>query len=66
MKRLIFLAVGMFVVGCSSFIIAGLLPEIGKTIDETLPVTGQGITVFSLAYLISAPIFAEVSSNRSE
>lgn len=66
MKRLIFLAVGMFVVGCSSFIVAGLLPEIGKTIDKPLPVTGQGITVFSLAYLISAPLFAVVSSKRSE
>ncbi len=66
MKRLVFLAIGMFVAGCSSFIIAGLLPEIAKTIDESLAVTGQGITAFSLAYLISAPLFSLLPGMKSE
>ena len=56
----------MFVKGCSSFIIAGLLPEISKTIGESIAVTGQGITAFSLAYLISAPLFSMIQSLKSE
>jgi predicted MFS family arabinose efflux permease len=66
MKKLVFLAVGMFVVGCSSFIIAGLLPEIAKTVEESLAVTGQGITAFSLAYLISAPLCSLLPGIKSE
>lgn len=55
----------MFTMGSSAFMIAGLLPEIGKTIDQSISVTGQGITAFSLTYLISAPLFSMIFSNRS-
>jgi len=66
MKKLVFLAIGMFVVGCSSFIISGLLPEIAKSLDKTLPIVGQGITAFNLAYLISAPLSAFLNRIKSE
>lgn len=66
MKKLSFLAFGMFAKGSSGFIIAGLLPEIGKTIGESIAVTGQGITAFSLAYLISAPLFSMMPGFKSE
>lgn len=65
MKKLVFLSIGMFTVGCNSFIIAGLLPEIGQTIEQSIAVTGQGITAFSLAYLVSALLFSMIFSNKS-
>ncbi|BBM82123.1 MFS transporter [Candidatus Uabimicrobium amorphum] len=65
MKRLFFLVLGMFTMGSSAFMIAGLLPEIGKTIGQSISITGQGITAFSLTYLISAPVFSMMFSNRS-
>ncbi|KGP64102.1 MFS transporter [Legionella norrlandica] len=65
MKNLIFLAIGMFTVGCSSFLIAGLLPQIGQTIGQSIAITGQGITLFSLTYFLSAPLFSMLFINKS-
>ena len=57
-KNLIFLAIGMFAVGCNTFLFAGLLPQIGQTIGQTVAVTGQGMSIYSLTYLLSAPVFS--------
>ena len=67
MKNLLFLAIviGMFTAGCNSFMIAGLLPQIGQTIGQPIAVTGQGIALFSLAYFLSAPLFSMFFSNQS-
>jgi len=65
MKNLIFLAIGMFTVGCSSFMIAGLLPQIGETLGQPIAVTGQGITLFSLAYFFSAPLCSMIFAHKS-
>lgn len=64
MKRLFFLALGIFVVGTSNFMMAGLLPQIGRTIGQPISVTSQGITAFSLTYLFSAPLFSVLLANR--
>lgn len=63
-NNLIFLAIGMFAVGCNTFLFAGLLPQIGQTIEQPVAVTGQGISVYSLTYLLSAPIFSMIFANR--
>lgn len=55
---LIFLATGMFAVGCNTFLLAGLLPQIGRTIGQTAAVTGQGTSLYSLTYLLAAPVFS--------
>lgn len=67
MKNLIFLIVviGMFTAGCNAFMIAGLLPQISQTIGQPVAITGQGITLFSLAYFLSAPLFSMIFSNQS-
>jgi predicted MFS family arabinose efflux permease len=63
-RNLIFLAMAMFTVGCNTFQIAGLLPQIGQTIGQPVAITGQGITIFSVAYLISAPLFSVIFANK--
>lgn len=67
MKKLIFLVIviGMFTMGCNAFMIAGLLPQIGQTLGKSIAITGQGITSFSLAYFLSAPLFSMFFSNKS-
>jgi predicted MFS family arabinose efflux permease len=61
---LLFLALGMFTVGSSSFMIAGLLPQIGQTLGQPISIASQGITAFSLTYLLSAPLFSMAFANR--
>ncbi|MEZ4744093.1 MAG: hypothetical protein R3B45_16865 [Bdellovibrionota bacterium] len=65
MRRLFFLILGMFTVGSSSFMIAGLLPKISQSIGQPISITAQGITAFSLTYLLSAPFFSMVFANKS-
>lgn len=62
---LLALVIGMFTEGCNSFMIGGLLPQIGQTIGQPIAVTGQGITAFSLAYVLSAPLYSIIFSNKS-
>jgi predicted MFS family arabinose efflux permease len=66
-NRLSFLMVviGMFAVGCNSFLIEGLLPQISQTIGQPIAITGQGITLFGLAYFFSAPLCSLLFSNQS-
>ena len=64
MKRLVFLALGMFAVGVDRYIIAGLLPDLGRALHASLPTVGQGVTAFDLAYLVSAPVFAVLLARK--
>lgn len=64
MTNLFFLAIAMFSVGYSSFIIAGLLPQIGQSFEQPTAKVGQGITSFSLAYLFSAPVLSLIFGNK--
>lgn len=63
-KTLILLAIGMFTVGCNTFLIAGLLPQIGQTIGQSVAVSGQGLSIYSLTYLLSAPLFSIAFANK--
>ncbi len=63
-KTLILLAVGMFTVGCNTFLIAGLLPQISESIGQAVAVTGQGLSIYSLTYLLSAPLFSIIFANK--
>ena len=63
-KKLIFIAIAMFAMGCNTFLVAGLLPQIGQTIGQSIAVTGQGISIFSLTYLLTAPLFSVILANK--
>jgi len=54
----------MFTVGCNTFLFAGLLPQIGQTIGQPVAITGQGLSIFSLTYLLSAPLFSVILANK--
>ena len=58
------LAVGwltMFLVGTELFVFSPLLPTLAVNYDVSSSVAGLSVTTFSLAYMISAPLFGHVS-----
>jgi predicted MFS family arabinose efflux permease len=51
----------MFVVGTDLFIISPLLPSIGSEFHRSAGSAGLSVTVFSLAYLVSAPVLGQLA-----
>jgi DHA1 family purine base/nucleoside efflux pump-like MFS transporter len=51
----------LFVVGTDLFIISPLLPSIGVEFNLSAATTGLSVTVFSLTYLLSAPLIGQVA-----
>ena len=54
--RIFLLALGTFVIGTETFMIAGLLPVIADQFHVSLSAAGQLVTVFSLVYAVGSPI----------
>lgn len=50
------LAIGTFAVGTDAFVMAGVLPSVASTMHVRIAGAGQMVTVFSLAYALSAPV----------
>jgi predicted MFS family arabinose efflux permease len=65
MSKLIFLALGAFVVGTEAFVVAGLLPQIADDLGTTIPIAGQLVTFFALAYALGSPLMA-VATGHAE
>lgn len=58
------LATGTFAVGTDAFVIAGLLPSIAESLQVSVGRAGQLVTVFALAYAISAPLVGALAAGR--
>jgi predicted MFS family arabinose efflux permease len=56
--QLFSLALGAFVIGTESYIVAGVLPSLAADLGVTIAVAGQLITAFALTYAIGSPIIA--------
>ncbi|MBX9687142.1 MAG: MFS transporter [Candidatus Obscuribacterales bacterium] len=63
-KNLFFVATGMFALGCNTFLLAGLLPQIGQSLGQPVAVSGQAMSIFSLTYLFSAPLFSLLFADK--
>lgn len=50
----------MFALGMDAYIVAGLIPSISKSFNKSSSAIGQGVTVFTLFFSISAPIFSTI------
>src|SRR5260221_12623598 len=51
----------MFVVGTDLFVVSPLLPMIAADFRVSPAVAGLSVTVFSLTYMVSAPLFGRVA-----
>ncbi|SPL98143.1 MFS transporter, DHA1 family [[Actinomadura] parvosata subsp. kistnae] len=59
------LAFGTFAVGTDGFVVAGILPEIARSLDVSVAAAGQLVTVFSIAYAVLAPVLATLTAGWS-
>ncbi|MCY0977708.1 MFS transporter [Chryseobacterium wangxinyae] len=55
-KRILPLAIGGLAIGTTEFTIMGLLPDIAKTLEITIPQAGHLIAAYAMGVVIGAPI----------
>lgn len=55
-KRILPLAIGGLGIGTTEFTVMGLLPDIARTLQITIPETGHLISAYALGVVIGAPI----------
>ncbi|NMH99616.1 MFS transporter [Pseudonocardia acidicola] len=56
--RTYLLAAGAFAVGTSGYVVSGVLPEVAGELGVSPTSAGQLVTVFAIAYAVSAPLLA--------
>ncbi len=47
-----------FAIGTAEFVIAGLLPDISRDLDVSIPAAGQLVTAYALGVVVGAPLLA--------
>jgi predicted MFS family arabinose efflux permease len=62
-RRLLALAAGMFAVGTDSFVVAGILPQVAQSLDVSVSVAGQMVTVYALSYALLSPVIAALAAH---
>ncbi|MEU5582890.1 MFS transporter [Streptomyces huasconensis] len=62
MRKVWLLMVGAFTLGLDAYVMAGLLPVVAGDLGTTVSLAGQMVTVFTLAYAVSAPLVAGLLS----
>ncbi|WP_237773402.1 MFS transporter [Streptomyces luteocolor] len=61
-RKVWLLMLGAFTLGLDAYVMAGLLPVVAKDLGTTVSLAGQMVTVFTLAYAVSAPLVAGMVS----
>lgn len=56
------LALGVFLTATSELAVSGILPEIADSLDISLALAGQLVTVYSLAFAIGTPVIVALTS----
>lgn len=59
------LALGTFAVGTEGFMIAALLPTIGRAVSVSIEAAGQLVTVFAIVYALSSPVLTALTAALS-
>lgn len=62
MRKIWLLILGAFTLGLDAYVMAGLLPVVAADLGTTVSLAGQMVTVFTLAYAVSAPLVAGLMS----
>lgn len=60
-RRLLILALGMFAMGTDNFVVAGILPSVAESLQTTVSLAGQMVTIYALSYAVMAPVMAAVA-----
>jgi DHA1 family inner membrane transport protein len=59
---LIALATGGFAIGTTEFVTMGLLPDIARGIDQSIPRTGHIITAYAVGVVVGAPVIVSLAA----
>jgi len=62
-KRLLFLASGMFAIGTDSFVVAGILASVAASLNVSVALAGQMVTIYALSYAVLSPVVAAAAAN---
>ncbi|MGW5120514.1 MFS transporter [Streptomyces noursei] len=62
MRKVWLLTLGAFTLGLDAYVMAGLLPVLAADVGTRVSLAGQLVTAFTLAYALSAPLVAGLSS----
>jgi len=62
-KRLLILAAGMFAIGTDSFVVAGILDQVAGSLNVSLALAGQMVTLYALSYALLSPVIAAALAN---
>lgn len=65
LSHAVVLTLGTFAVGTDAFVVAGILPQISTSLHVSVGAAGQLVTVFALAYALSAPIVGALTAGWS-
>jgi MFS transporter, DHA1 family, inner membrane transport protein len=55
---LVALAIGGFAIGTTEFASMGVLPDIARDLDVSIPTAGHAITAYAIGVVVGAPLFA--------
>jgi len=61
-KKIIPLAMGGLAIGTTEFVVMGLLPDIAKTLNVSIPQAGHFISAYAMGVVIGAPLLVAFSS----
>src|SRR5699024_6563841 len=64
MKKVVILSLVMFALGFDAYIVAGLIQDISKTYNKDISHEGLAVSMFTLFYAISAPVFASLHAGK--
>lgn len=62
-KRLLVLASGMFAIGTDSFVVAGVLSQVSASLDVSVALAGQMVTLYALSYALLSPVVAALAAH---
>jgi MFS transporter, DHA1 family, inner membrane transport protein len=63
LTAVVILAIGTFATGTDAFIVAGVLPSIARSLDSSLALAGQLVTIYALAYALGSPLITTATAN---
>src|SRR5699024_2583164 len=64
MKKVLILSLGMFALGFDAYIVAGIIPGISETYQRDVSQVGLAVSMFTMFYAISAPVFASILAGK--
>jgi len=62
-RRLFVLALGMFAMGTDNFVVAGILPNVADSLQTTVGIAGQMVTIYALSFALLAPVVAALAGS---